>query len=334
MKFTLFSRKRVSTVCIYLLSFCGACSADLEIIHFNVGMGDSTLIRFNGNSETVLIDAGNRGLGKKVILPALEDLDIKEIKYFIATHYDSDHIGGFDEIFGNGIVLDTVIDRGDFTDREAYTNKGNITQYGEYLEAAKSARSRAKAEVADSCEPLSSLSFELYFVYASGKYISSWDKCETKALKVDKSDDNGQSIAMLIQYKNFRYFIGGDLPGGGKNTVDIESKIAPTVGNVNVLKLNHHGSSSSSNVRFLSILQPSVAVISVGNGGVNRSIYKLPNQLVLNNLANSTSEPPVIYLTNKGEGGVSENSKVINGHIVIRTNGYDFWVNGDFYKID
>jgi hypothetical protein len=42
--------------------------ADVEIIHFNVGMGDSTLIIDTESNQTMLVDAGNRGKGGKVIL--------------------------------------------------------------------------------------------------------------------------------------------------------------------------------------------------------------------------------------------------------------------------
>ena len=98
------------------------CLADLQIIHLNVGMGDSTLIRDTSNNKTLLIDAGNRVFGKKVIVPELSKLNIKSINYFVATHYDADHISGFNEIIDSSITMsEKVLDRGDYTNRNVRT---------------------------------------------------------------------------------------------------------------------------------------------------------------------------------------------------------------------
>ena len=46
---------------------------------------------------------------------------------------------------------------------------------------------------------------------------------------------------------------------------DIETSVAPAVGQVEVYKVNHHGSASSSNTAWMSATRPKVAIISVGN---------------------------------------------------------------------
>src|SRR5258708_4498480 len=71
-------------------------------------------------------------------------------------------------------------------------------------------------------------------------------------------DENGRSIALTIEYRQFRYFIGGDLSGV------VESVLADNVGKVTVLRVNHHGSQTSSSKKFLDALAPKVAIISVG----------------------------------------------------------------------
>lgn len=75
----------------------------LEIHHINIGQGDATLILgpvdSSGNRVSVLMDSGDRGAGGNmdgglVVGEYLAELGINEINFFIASHYDADHIGG------------------------------------------------------------------------------------------------------------------------------------------------------------------------------------------------------------------------------------------------
>ncbi|MGH7295170.1 MAG: hypothetical protein ACRELB_09565, partial [Polyangiaceae bacterium] len=72
---------------------------------------------------------------------------------------------------------------------------------------------------------------------------------------------------------------GGDLSGynyrahtGGRRTkrhdayTDIETSIKDKVGNVEVLRVDHHGSNHASNPAFLDALRPEVSIISCGGG--------------------------------------------------------------------
>ncbi len=304
--------------------------ADLAIYHFNVGMGDSTLILNTQSNRSLLIDAGNRGLGRKVVAPTLKALGITEIDYFVATHYDSDHIGGFDELPRHGIIIKKVYDRGDFTNRkEKSTRTNRLTQYGEYLEAANAAN---RESIEPSCTPVIKLGPDVIVetVAVKGKHLL--PDCGIVDEGIKDSHDNDLSIAHVIRHKQFSYFIGGDLTGGGNGTKPMESKIAHRVGDVDILKLNHHGSATSSSKEFLTVLSPEVAVISVGNGGVNLR-YGLPRQDVLNRLG-ALKPPPLVFLTNKGEGGLYPGQFVEDRHIVIHTNGASYTVNGIILPVD
>jgi competence protein ComEC len=85
---------------------------------------------------------------------------------------------------------------------------------------------------------------------------------------------NGTSIAVKLTFQGFSAFFDGDLPSG------LEDQIAKDVGKVDLLKLAHHGSKSSSSEFFLAELHPEVAVISVG---LNNK-YGHPNAEVLERL--------------------------------------------------
>jgi beta-lactamase superfamily II metal-dependent hydrolase len=149
------------------------------------------------------------------------------------------------------------------------------------------------------------------------------------------SDPNSFSIAMAVHFGTFDYFIGGDLPGGGNSTTDIESQVASTVGDVDVLRVNHHGSNTASNSRFIKMLKPEQVVISVGNGRKNK-IYHLPNVKVVNRLY---SEPSIqnIFQTEKGEGyadgTILEKTRVV-GDVIIIADPYSYIINGQKFPTD
>ncbi|MBA7473263.1 hypothetical protein ES707_08598 [subsurface metagenome] len=66
------------------------------VVHFiDVGQGDSVLIEFR--DRTMLIDAGERGMGERVIA-YLEDRNVERLDVVVATHAHSDHIGGLADV--------------------------------------------------------------------------------------------------------------------------------------------------------------------------------------------------------------------------------------------
>ena len=88
---------------LLILCPCLLSAQILEIHHINIGQGDSTLILgpedTSGDRVIVLMDSGDRGAGGNldgglVVGQYLANLGINEIDFFIASHYDSDHIGG------------------------------------------------------------------------------------------------------------------------------------------------------------------------------------------------------------------------------------------------
>ena len=89
----------------FLFSAVSLPAQDLRIIHINVGQGDATLILGpvdpgSGERVSVLIDAGditNGGDpdGGSLVGAVLEDNGVTELDYFVLTHYDSDHLGGW-----------------------------------------------------------------------------------------------------------------------------------------------------------------------------------------------------------------------------------------------
>ncbi|HVP58520.1 MAG TPA: MBL fold metallo-hydrolase [bacterium] len=295
-----------------LVSFAGACQAALQVIGIDVGQGDCTLI-ISPTGKTVLIDAGDTGKGTGKVLPYLQSRGIKSLDYTIASHYHSDHVGGMDEVI-NALTRDSLkvaaYDRGWSYTTQAYT---------QYATAVGSKRQTiTEGQVIDigggatlKCLALNSHG-RLTPPYDNGIY-----------------DENNLSVVMLLDYGEFEMELGGDLPG--KNTssyYDIESLVAPLVGDLDVYKVHHHGGANASNTTWLNATLPEVAMIYCGNG----NSYGHPTQAVIDRLVAVGS---YIYQTELGTGGTipSGKGKVVSGNIVITVDGGTYNVNGDVYSL-
>lgn len=241
----------------------------LKIYILNVGQGDSTLI-ITPRGRTVLIDGGKPGKGREVILPFLESEGIGHLDAIVATHYDADHIGGIPEVIaGKDGELDTaddlrptlgVFDRG-----------GNpldaAPAYSPYLQAVSPYR---KTLQPGDLLPLDS-GLVVRCVAANGSILNGavFDLFQEKIFEAE----NSSSVALLVEYKNFRYLTAGDLTGGGSPggfpTLDLEGELAQKVGPVSAVHVNHHGSASSSSspasFRFFSLRWRSSAWETITN---------------------------------------------------------------------
>ena len=245
-------------------SFCSA--QDLVIHHIDVGQGDCTFIQTRW--KTILVDTGNNGKGRSTVIPYLKSLRVSHINYLIASHYHADHIGGLDEVL-NALDVDTIFDRG----TEHPVPRSRI--YASYVKAIGSTpRVTAQQGTRFSVGPR----IVLRFVAADGK-------CEgDEPTSIDEPtetsiDENSLSIAFTIAFVDtlrqsttnyeprtlFTYFTGGDLTGvDDRDAIDLETPVAGLVGHVDAMKINHHGSHSSTNPTFISALSPTCVFISLG----------------------------------------------------------------------
>lgn len=283
----------------------------LRLIHFNVGQGDATLV-IGPNGKTVMIDAGYAGEATKNILPALKAMNITHFDAIVATHFHSDHIAGFARLAALTDDHTDVYDRGDcsgevgcFSPPSLTTKSGGKTTYAKYKAAIKGKHHRV-LKTTDDIDLGSGAT--LAFIAAGGTV---W---EMDAIAGGNVDENAQSVAMLISYGDFRYFIGGDLTGGGDGKVNVESNIATVVGDIDVYQSNHHGSPTSNSLEFLESISPEVAIISVGNG----NSHHLPKRSVLNRFRGlrSTHDFRYLFMTNEGNiGGLGPDGDIDAGLI-------------------
>jgi competence protein ComEC len=221
-----------------------------------------------------------------------------------------DHIGGLDEVV-NSIGIDSVrvavLDRG-----WSYTTQ----TYQGYANAVAAKRTtildQQVIDLGGSCT--------VTCVTVNGNGVLS------EPFLSSNHDENDMCVGLLVEYENFEFFVGGDLSGVNTSSyTDIETPTAPDIGDIDVYRVDHHGSSSNSNTNFLSTLDAEVAIISVGSNS-----YGHPTQTVLNRLVSYGS---YIYQTGAGSGGTipSGEGEVVNGDVVIEVFPGYFTVDGDFY---
>lgn len=213
--------------------------------HFiDVGQADSIFIELP-NGETMLIDAGNSKNGNQIV-NYIKSMGYNRLDYVVATHPHADHIGGMTSVI-NGIKI------------------------GKFFMPEKEHTTKTFESMIDA---LASNNIDVFRAKA-GTDIISINGLQANILSPVSSygdDLNNWSAVVKVVYKNNSFLLMGDA----------ESKVEGQLSNidVDVLKVGHHGSDTSSGLSFLQKVTPEHAIISVGAG----NSYGHPTQSTLSNL--------------------------------------------------
>lgn len=213
---------------------------DLQVHMLDVGQADCLLVRIpDGNTvKNILIDAGtSEGYGAAVVENYLNSLGIKEIEYMIITHPHLDHIGAADEVI------------------KGYTVKNVIMPDCEY-----STSSWTRVLSALDTENVNTIFAEVGKTYTVGEAVLKILAPSADMLK-DK-DANNFSVVVRLTYKNNSFMFTGDAH------VESEAEMLNTFPKselkCDVLKIGHHGSSTSSSQAFLYAVDPKIVLMSLG----------------------------------------------------------------------
>lgn len=204
----------------------------LNIIYLNVGQADSTLITMG--DDVMLIDAGDKSDGKYIV-EFVKAQGIKDIDYLIETHSDDDHSGGVKTIVQN---LDVA---------KIYMPQNAISK--------SEIKNISKINVFSDLEQTYSLG------QAEWKVL-----CVDNSEEVDETEDNDTSIVIQLTYENNKFLFMGDATSKVEKQLLNDSKLEK----IDVLKVGHHGSSSSSGAKFLEVILPTYSIISVNNAEYNK----------------------------------------------------------------
>jgi beta-lactamase superfamily II metal-dependent hydrolase len=279
----------------------------LTVWFLDVGQGDSTLIR-GPTGKTLLMDGGKNGEGTRVVLPLLKSLGIRHIDYLVSSHFHPDHLGGLDEVLAK-VSVGQVWDRGTWM----------VPSYADYKRYMTASARLRKAVTLGQKLDLGGGAFAQVMA-ANGKVLGG----KTVTIKGRYQAENAASIVLKVEYGDFDLFLGGDLTGGGNKTPDVESVVAPIIGDVEVYKLSHHGSSTSSNTTLMRLLDPEVSVASAGY----KNPYRHPSTRTLNRF-NTAAGSRLIVGTTPGAGWAGFTNM---GTIRVQSDGWRYRVeslNGD-----
>lgn len=114
--------------------------------------------------------------------------------------------------------------------------------------------------------------------------------------------ENDYSIAITFEYGDYRYATAGDLDGEysisgfGYSYNDVEASVADGFGDVDTMRVNHHGSSHSTSEYYTDTLAPETAVISCGDNSYGHPANRVLDEL--RTVANGLGGGADIYLTN------------------------------------
>lgn len=238
-----------------LKDFSACADASPFSVHvLDVGKADSILIQCGG--KNMLVDGGTADRGESVVR-YLKRRGVDALEAVVNTHPDEDHVGGLKDVisaFPVGGYYEPLLPR------------NLIPQTDEYR-TVESALHKAGLTPA---HPLPGEKFSL-----GGAAVRVLGPVRTG------TDTNNNSIVLRVDYGKTSFLLMGDaekeeeqdlLAGGETLSAD-------------VLKVGHHGSSTSTSEEFLRAVRPEYAAVSVGNDSNG-----LPKRDVLERLAASGAE--------------------------------------------
>ena len=248
----------------------------VEVLSLDVGQGDSMFIKMPHNQGNILIDTGGNANSDYSItinktIPYLKSTGITNIDYLILTHGDYDHMGEAINLVNNFKVGKVIFNCGEFNDLEQYLIKVLDKKKIPYYSCIKE---------------LNIDSNKLYFLNNK-----------------DYGNENDNSSVIYTKINNYKFLFMGD--AGVEVEEDLIEKY--NLQDIDVLKVGHHGSKTSSSEKFIDGINPKYSIISVGKN--NR--YGHPNKETLNNLDTSK-----VYRTDQ-DGSIM--FKVWNDKLKIET---------------
>ena len=307
---TLEESKKVNLTCVikyldlevtqtYEITIKGSVVSDPIEIHFidlgQIGLsdcGESIYIKYN--DIDILVDAGDQfeSTNYAVSKEINEYSNDKVLDYVIATHPDSDHIGNMAAVFEE-FEVKTLIK----------FNGGHTTK--KYENMKKAYEAEEGCEVIDIYDDIINGDMSEFLYLTSEIYIEFIDTGYYL-----NEESNGKSIVFVLTVYETRILFTGDADSQSAHP-DLEEKYMDEVGNIDILKVVHHGTAQGTDVDFLSAVDPEVAIICNGNYLGNKHGH--PHPKAINSLITYDSEMKIYAITGGGLNCEETNSGAYKG---------------------
>jgi beta-lactamase superfamily II metal-dependent hydrolase len=275
----------------------GDAPVGLTVVIVDVGQGDGIVVKAPDGTVHV-VDAGPTGRGISAMLPAIAGLQPTGYGYTFLSHFHEDHAGGLDEVL-NALPFTAAVDRGD-------VNRPTTVNVTQYVAAAGNRRQFAPL---GAVYPLGG-GAQIRVIALNGNVLGGAFVDPTASAQ----EENSRSLTLRLEYGSFAMWLGGDLTGGGSSTADVETPASLACGDVDVYKLNHHGSSTSTSLNLVANLRPELAVVSCGAG----NSFGHPTSTVVNRLNQAAAARALLSTTT---GSASTIGFGVAGTIRIDTDG-------------
>lgn len=259
---------------------------ELTITFIDVGQGDSILIEAPCG-KNVLIDGG-RSNNYNFLAEFLLKNHIYNIDTIIITHIHNDHIGGIIDVVEmlnvRKIIIGTdVFVSGDFIELKKVLNEKHLKMIKGVREQEINIKSDLKIKI----------------LHPSLELIVNTD-----------DDINNNSLVSLLQYKDIKILFTGDIQHEAEEYIMSNIKKI----DIDILKIAHHGSKTSTSQKFIEFFTPEIAVIQVG-----KNFFGHPHEEVLKLLKENNIK---VYRNDK------------SGAIIIKTDGKNIKVYEFLKKYD
>lgn len=290
-------RKRPNHIKRAVTTLCVVCFICWFYVHSNwpdtyvhltmcdVGQGDAILI--HQGFRQVLIDSSQDERVLDCLARNLPPWD-HELDLVLITHFDRDHVGGLVsvlEVYRTRVLITPVPSPG-FTEENPEILKRVTTATTKGMEWK---------------QPILGQQINLGFRSPEG-ILEILLALPGGSLTNQEWSDNNQSIVTLLHLEQITTLLTGDLEEPGEQELLKRSVLAP----VNILKVGHHGSKTSTTVNLLEKIRPQLALISVGR-------------------KNSYGHPAPGTLAKLAKYGVKVLVTAEIGEIDIVTNGKSYW---------